>query len=678
MAECALDVHFSEPDNLDRYHALRRRAERGRKQPAAVKPLQIWQIDGGSLVLRALADPLRFALELEHPTFGAQILATYDPDTVEMSQASVAELHGDKKAARKAARDWVDEQADGELGDDLAALLSLMTDDDDTPDLPDHEAEPGPPSDQDVKTIEVMARDLAKEMGRAGIPDLTASNKRWFEANPQTLGPIFDGFVTACKAVKRNDDLIAAYWWLLVTQLELIRYRHERGWEWATRLLDAYQQRLLQIGKDQVIAQDDWFRLAAALSHAKVPVSQATSEAFAELGGSEALPDGQELTMMRALIDQMAGAVERPYDVIDAFSELGAVLPTQVRSFMAQELALSPHAVLRDAAPLLLLDPDSGVRRTAAAALEQTAAADTMSPESLRRIIAVRNWIPEADRAAVDRAIRKARTKGVECAQWPVVGDLLVIASAVDGAGAQTVVASSPGNRKGLLAGILLKQGFGVRDTWCDHDKPRREINNVIRTLTREVGGTEVERSYIDIVIQHAIAVGLAAGNVPGPALLDIAESIGGVDWKDRQLDIAAEARWLLEALPAEERTDAAITRSLQRSGGWMERDKIAQSWFEDDAAVRELVARAPKGDKLAATELMLTEGLEQTREVWAERFLLLGLWARASKGRTQHARWGDFAVLAHELAGARPIAEIPIMVTIGERSAAVAQAGLW
>jgi len=60
----------------------------------------------------------------------------------------------------------------------------------------------------------------------------------------------------------------------------------------------------------------------------------------------------------------------------------------------------------------MLLDSEAVVRRAAAAVLEQTAAADTLSPAALRRTIILRNWIPEDDRAGVDCAIRKARTKG--------------------------------------------------------------------------------------------------------------------------------------------------------------------------------------------------------------------------------------------------------------------------
>jgi len=59
----------------------------------------------------------------------------------------------------------------------------------------------------------------------------------------------------------------------------------------------------------------------------------------------------------------------------------------------------------------MLLDSEAVVRRATAAVLEQTAAADTLS----RPLCAEHHSAqldPEDDRAGVDRAIRKAWTKG--------------------------------------------------------------------------------------------------------------------------------------------------------------------------------------------------------------------------------------------------------------------------
>ena len=74
--------------------------------------------------------------------------------------------------------------------------------------------------------------------------------------------------------------------------------------------------------------------------------------------------------------------------------------------------------MLREAVPLLLLDPEPMVRQAAAAVLEQVASPETFSPVMLRRTLLIRNWVPEAEREAIDRLARKMRVKGVTCAQW--------------------------------------------------------------------------------------------------------------------------------------------------------------------------------------------------------------------------------------------------------------------
>jgi hypothetical protein len=109
-----------------------------------------------------------------------------------------------------------------------------------------------------------------------------------------------------------------------------------------------------------------------------------------------------------------------------------------------------------------------------------------------------------------------------------------------------------------------------------------------------------------------------------------------------------------------------------------MARDRVAESWFEDSANLRELVGTAGGKSKAEASRLVLEEGLPKTRADWAERFLLMALHARAAKAPAEHARWPDFAVLAHELAGSRPLADIPLMVKVAERSVTVARSGVW
>ena len=72
-------------------------------------------------------------------------------------------------------------------------------------------------------------------------------------------------------------------------------------------------------------------------------------------------------------------------------------------------------------------------------------------------------------------------------------------------------------------------------------------------------------RDYLDVMVQHHIARGLAVGTLPQAAVVEIAETIGAADWKDRGLDVAAEIERRFAGLVAERRSPDAIAASLRR-----------------------------------------------------------------------------------------------------------------
>jgi hypothetical protein len=697
MARAVLSNYFDDDPVEHEYSAALRR-ELGRKRGG--RPWRLQELDEhpehGTLRLTAQPEVNTFSLTVTHAQFAADINVTYDIDLAELESAFIAHFQGDIDKAIAGARFWTDELTDFGLDDldieeaeleDMLAELESEDDDEEEDELPD-----APPKDSWANREHVlqMAQQLSRHVRDDEPPELSEDDQDWLEATPQSLGSILGTTVDAASAKPRDEKLIAACLAILTHQLELIRYRSERGHQWANRLLDDYQEGVKDLAEAKVLDNhEDLFALVAALGHAKVPVKPELSEAL--MGSGPELPDSmppeQALDLaVRPLIDELARNVTSPFEVMEAMSETAAVTPPALRCFMAHELALSPHAIMRDAVPLMLLDADTEVRRAAALALDQIAVPETLSPVSLRRAIALRNWIPEADRAPLDQAIRKARVKGVQPAQWEPSPELAQRASAIDGSGAQSMLFASRSGRSGLFAGLLLKQGFGIRDAWCNRDTPRREIASMVAEVQRKVVVPEVERSYIDIVVQHGIALGVAASNLPDPALLEIAEAVNGADWKDRRIDPAVETERLFAELPAGQRNAGAITASLQRCAGWMRNDVLWDSWFEDDAEVRQAIAAARQLDVTAAAREVLENVLDQRRNEWAERFVLTALWAQAVKAGqppplgsgSRAATWRDLVVLAHEVLSARPLRDIPVMAEIAERTVIAARSGAW
>ena len=66
--------------------------------------------------------------------------------------------------------------------------------------------------------------------------------------------------------------------------------------------------------------------------------------------------------------------------------------------------------------------------------------------------------------------------------------------------------------------------------------------------------------------MQHHIARGLAWDTCRRQTIVEIAEAIGAADWKDRSVDVAAEAEQLFAGLGAAANSTLQ-SASLQRSG---------------------------------------------------------------------------------------------------------------
>jgi hypothetical protein len=679
LAEAQLDDYFLDNENVERFRRLTR-GGRGTTR-GEIKELGTAELSGrGKLAMTVCVGSPEITLTILHPKFSAKVVAIYDVNQAAVIDSQVTELTGDRKQTRRRADKWFEELNDSILDDemDFDELLSAFDTSQPFTDAVDP-GEPPPPTDADRAMVESLAHLLAREMRRKK-PNIAAhlDEMEALERSPQSLWPILDGMIASCQAPKRDNAVLNAWLFLLQNQLAQIRFRTEAGWPWAERMVEDYQQKLLRLGAEHHVRPEDFTAMVNALGEAGIEVKAETRVAFANIGLTPPNPPrSAELSgMLGGLMDEMARAVSDPFEMVAALDQATRVMPAELRCFMTHEFALSAHTVLRDSVPLFLLAPDREVRRTAAAALEQTATPERMSPVALRRMIAVRNWVPESDRAAIDQAIRKARTKSVECAPWPVAHTLTITASMIDGSGAQSVLLTNDAGKQRILAGVLLKQMVGVADAWGDVGVSRRDLNAAFTTLRRSGPVSEVDRSWFDVAIQHAIAKGVSAGQPPDVSLLWIAEAAGGSDWRDRVLDVVGEAKRLVETLPDEQRDASAVVKSLKRSAAW-HRESFAASWFLEGEEVRAVI-RAASGHRVAAERRLLEDVMPMRRAEWTERFLLLAMWARAAKAPGQLALADDFVTLAHELSEGGPLASIPLMVEIARHTINVSRMARW
>jgi hypothetical protein len=253
---------------------------------------------------------------------------------------------------------------------------------------------------------------------------------------------------------------------------------------------------------------------------------------------------------------------------------------------------------------------------------------------------------------------------------------LSILGVPIDGSGAHGLIVTTKADKTGLFGSILCKQNFGLRDIWCDAEKPRREINRALASVRGETAAIEVERDYLDVMVQHYLGVSLSQGRLPAPHLLVMAEALGAAQWRAAQLEIDTEINSLVSGLSPEDISPGAIAASLQRSGQWLTSERFAESWFEGDAEVASVVMGSSKRKGDAALKAIFETILEKRRRLWAEKFLLMALWARAAKVPKDGKYWRDFLILAHELSAGRPLNEIPIMTAIAQRTIDVTRSG--
>jgi hypothetical protein len=213
-------------------------------------------------------------------------------------------------------------------------------------------------------------------------------------------------------------------------------------------------------------------------------------------------------------------------------------MPAENRGALAAGLALCGAPAARGAAVLLLLllDPDRVVRRAVAEALATVPSA--LSPTEVRRLVAMRNWRPENERAEVDGIVRKARAAGVDCAQWEAGSTETILATAIDGAATQGFLLVSPAGRKNGFSSILTKGG--VADAWSGEPESRRRIEAALADSGMDAPMT-VSGSYLDRVLSHHLALSVERGVAPPLGLLSLVGrhaanpcSVGLAVWKSR------------------------------------------------------------------------------------------------------------------------------------------------
>ncbi|MCW2242513.1 hypothetical protein [Azospirillum canadense] len=515
--------------------------------------------------------------------------------------------------------------------------------------------------------LTALAKMVVKDMaaGRAGEGiDLALLA---IDQMPDAAEQLVDLVIAEARRKKPNARLIDAFALLLGHALETLRYGVERRLPDALARADALRGTLRRLGRDGTLGPETMVTILGQFAAAKLDPGDELRNVMADvMEEAGATSGGADVGELADHLSALAEAVKDEFELFAQLQEFTAALPDDSRSLFAVASFTPGVERLREAAVGWLFDPASLVRRATARTVEQTAPRRLVSGTMLRRMIQMRNWLPEADRAALDDAIRACRQNGITVVPSKPAQVRDVFVSGWDGSGAQSVFVVAREGRKTAIASVLLKLGVGVRDAWVQHGGSRREADGMLDDIDVRIGLIPSTEDYVHKAMAHALTVNLISGVVPPFGLLDVVETTGLANIQPNAVPVEEMVASLCEAMPPEWLEPTAVARALKNSVAWDEQLPFVSSWFEDDAVVGEVLGSkrmaAPK-----ALSAVLDGILEGRRRKWAE---LMAWTAFALRESDEDADWPEFALVARELLAGRALREIPAMMTIARVTA--------
>jgi hypothetical protein len=497
--------------------------------------------------------------------------------------------------------------------------------------------------------------------GRLGPHSRSAS--KFLELQPQAVLDLLEMVIAESGKKRRNEKTVTAYAYMIGQALEFTRYGIEAGHTNAAELAESVRKRLLALGEGGQVEPALLLLILSQFATAKLNPGPELRELMEHLAEKIA-PEIAKSEGVGAL-EQHFGELTRdvdgdPFLLYAHIGEMSEAFPEDHRAAMGSMMLQCSEVPVREAALGWLLDASASVRNSTASALEYSAAATGVSGAMLRRMIALRNWLPEPDRGSLDRAIHACRRKGVEISPWPQPQVREVLASVIDGAGAQSIFVVAREARRNAIACVLIKHGIGIRDAWARHGLTRGELDEFL-VQVEGIDLLPIRLDYVRIAVAHALAVQKTPEVMPPFPLLDVLETAGLQSVQPEELPADRVLTMLADA------TDPAILHPemaaeiLKASGGLAEEMETLDSWFEDGTEVEQLLGTQTRS-RAKSIAVVRDELLPLRTNKWVERLAWTSLTLQHGE---QEGPWQEFFVSARELNLGCPINEIPLMMHV-------------
>jgi hypothetical protein len=362
------------------------------------------------------------------------------------------------------------------------------------------------------------------------------------------------------------------------------------------------------------------------------------------------------------------------YDLFNAIDAMLAAMPEEIQASLANHIATMDGPFFERCALFMLLSGSELSQEAVIAGLFERLDGASLNAETMTLLPMIRTWFTRGPvQAELDRLIKKARRKVIPVqsrATGPKIQE--IIASITDGVGAQSIAVVLKQGSKPVLAMILLKAGYGIKDSFLVPPETSDDAEDMVEHLRAETGADNISGDTLRVLLEGALADGLENGCLPAPGFLDVVETCELFDLRPQELDLGALLRL---ADPDRKIQDA----SAQALGRWINDDialdrlaPLADSWFEDTEETRKII---DTGRTERSIETKLWKFLETRRDVWARRFLQTAVMLRDGE---RPREWKTLTASAHGLMNGRSLKRIPLMEDIMYMTLEADDAKLW
>jgi len=522
-----------------------------------------------------------------------------------------------------------------------------------------------------TQLAKLVANDLAEGHVSGGIKSVGDA----LAATPGAVLDVLDLIAKEARKKKPNHGVVEAYGFMLGQALETLRYGVERNYPDAMAAVAAVRAKVRALALDGKLDPNTLLLVLRQFASAKLDLGDDLRAMMSDMIDGDAvsaLPGNFDIGPVLA---EMAEACDGDMFAFQAhMAEQASAFPDGQRAGIVAALLAAPDSSLWEAAIGWLLDPGAATRRDTAALLQQAATAGRFSPAMLRRLIAIRNWLPDNDCPAVDAVIRVCRQKGIECAPLAPTVVREVVATGIDGSGAQSIIMMVKDGRKQAAAALLLKQGVGVRDAWVDAGLTKSDAEAFLFQVDTQADCYDSSIEYVRQALANALATGQESGTLPPFALVDVVERAGMAALNPEAAPTDALVGGLVADIAENRQAAASIAMALKGSAAWEDDYPFLESWFEDGGAIDELLG-AKRLVAKRRVALVIEQYLPARRARWAELLAWTAMTLRQDESTEDD--WMDVALVARELLSDRPLAEIPLMTVIARKTVEAAEARL-